>query len=251
MRKIRWLVMPFLLVFLLGCGLVSGIQNLQTIKNAASTQLPILETAASTQLPALETAAATDIPALETGAPTVEGMIETQAAQSTSGNCTGTPTSGGLGVSVETAKTVLQMTQQFQFADGTSGNQPAVVATLTGSGATAFPDLANGFSAQFIGDPCNLNHIIVTLPRTDQSASADQGVGLLNIILAGTLPADVQLSFLTWASQNYSTLAVGSQQQATFGTMQFTSVNFRFTSGLRRHLGWGRLMSWLWSITLL
>ena len=205
MRKTRLLVIPFLLFFLLGCGLLSGVQNIQNIKNAASTELPAILTSAPTEQGLMETAAA---------------GVQTQI--SSTNNCTGTPTSGGLGVSVETTKTVLSMTQQFNFADGTADGKPAVVATLTGTGATAFPALAAGFSAQFIGDPCNLDHIIVTIPRTDLAETADQGMGILNIVLAGTLPPQVQLGFLTWVTTNYANIAVGSQQQTTFDTMQFT-----------------------------
>ncbi len=56
MHKIRWLVFPVLLIFLLGCGLLSGVQNIQ---KTVSTQLP----------------------EILTSAPTAQGMIETIAAQ--------------------------------------------------------------------------------------------------------------------------------------------------------------------------
>jgi hypothetical protein len=197
MRNKRWLVIPFLLFFLLGCGLISDVQN---IKNAATTQLP----------------------AILTSAPTTQGMIETIAAQQSSSTCTGTPTAGGLGVSLDTARTVLQMTQQFAFTDGTANGQSAVIVTLTTSGASSFPAIAQGFSAQFIGDVCNLSRVSVTIPRSDQQDTVDQGIGLLNIVLAGTLPPDVQLTFLTWVAQNYSTVAVSGQQQTTIKNMQFT-----------------------------
>ena len=197
MRKFRWLVMPFLLVFLLGCGLISNIQN---IKNAASTQ----------------------IPEILTSAPTAQGMIETAAAQQVPSTCTGTPTAGGLGVSFDTARKVLEMTQQFAFTNGTANGQPVVTATLTSSAATTFPAIAQGFTAQFFGDVCNLSRVTVTIPRTDQQDTADQGMGILNMVLAGSLPPDVQLSFLTWVSQNYANMAVGDQQQTTIKTMQFT-----------------------------
>jgi methionine-rich copper-binding protein CopC len=42
------------------------------------------------------------------------------------------------------------------------------------------------------------------------------------MVLTGTLPPDVQLAFVTWLTQNYSTLAVSAQQQTTIKTMQFT-----------------------------
>ena len=199
MHKIRWLVFPVLLIFLLGCGLLSGVQNIQ---KTVSTQLP----------------------EILTNAPTAQGMIETIAAQqSTNTNkCTGTPTTGGLGVSVETAKTVLQMTQEFTFTDGTANGKPAVTATLTTSGASTFSAITQGFSAQFIGDVCNLSEITVTIPRTDQQDTVDQGTEVLNIVLAGTLPPDVQLAFLTWVTENYSSMTVSGKAETTIKNMKFT-----------------------------
>jgi hypothetical protein len=197
MHKIRWLVFPVLLIFLLGCGLLSGVQNIQ---KTVSTQLP----------------------EILTSAPTAQGVIETMAAQQSTNTCTGTPTTGGLGVSVETAKTVLQMTQEFTFTDGTANGKPAVIATLTTSGESAFPAIAQGFSAQFIGDVCNLSQISVTIPRTDQQDTVDQGTEVLNIVLAGTLPPDVQLTFLTWVTENYSSMTVSGKAETTIKNMKFT-----------------------------
>ena len=231
MRKKRWLVIPFLMLFAMGCGLISDVQGLQNVattalpavETAASTALPAVETAASTDLPAIETAAATEVPALLTAVPTDQGAIETLAAgQTGSNNCPSTPTPGGLGISINTAKAVLQITQQFQFADSSVGGQPAAVVTLTTSGASSFPAIAQGFIAQFIGDPCNLSRISITIPRTDQQDTADQGVSVLNLVLTGTLPIDVQLAFLTWVTQNYPTVPVSGQQQTTVKTFQFT-----------------------------
>src|ERR1035437_6058091 len=220
MRKNRWLVIPFLMLFLMGCGLISGVQGLQ---NAVTTQLPALQTAASTDLPAMETAAATVMPALLTALPTGQGMIETLAAgQTGSSNCPSSPTAGGLGVSMNTAKSVFQISQQFAIANGSVGGQPAAIVTLTTDGASTFPAIAQGFPAQFIGDPCNLSRITITIPRTNQQDTSDQGVSILNIVLAGTLPPDVQLSFLTWVAQNYPNVPVSGQQQTTIKTFQFT-----------------------------
>jgi hypothetical protein len=209
MHKKQWLVIPFIMIFAMGCGLISGVQGLQN--------------AATTALPAVETAASTDIPAMLTAAPTEQGMIETMAAGQTGSNtCPTTPTPGGLGISVNTAKTVLQITQQFSFADGTADGQPAGIVTLTPAGASSFPAIAQGFTAQFIGDPCNLSRISITIPRTDQQNTADQGVSALNIVLTGTLPPDVQLAFLTWVAQDYPAVSVSGQQQTTIKTFQFT-----------------------------
>lgn len=220
MRKHRWLVIPFLMVFAMGCGLISGVQNIQ---NAATTALPAVETAASTDLPAVETAASTDIPAMLTAAPTAQGMIETMAAgQQGSSNCPSTPTTGGLGITVNATKAVLQMTQQFAFADGTADGQPAVIVTLTPAGTSSFSAVAQGFTAQFIGDPCNLSRISVTIPRTDQQNTVDQGINLVNIVLTGSLPPQVQIAFLPWVAQDYAAVPVAGQQQTTISNLQFT-----------------------------
>ncbi|MGB8214340.1 MAG: hypothetical protein WCE68_12360 [Anaerolineales bacterium] len=200
MRKTRLLVIPLFLLFTLGCGLVSGVQNIQKIKNEASTQLP----------------------SMLTSAPTAQVMLETMAAVQSAGTCTGTPTAGGLGISMSTAKTVLQMSQEFTLANGTADGQPVVTATLTSTGAATFPAISQGFSAQFIGDACNLSRITVTIPRSDQQASVDQGISALNLVLTGTLPAVDELTFVTWLTQNYSNLAVSGQKQTTITTLQFT-----------------------------
>ena len=219
MRTKRWLVIPFLMIFALGCGLLSGVQNIQ---NAATTALPALQTAASTDLPALQTAASTALPAFLTSVPTAQGFIETAAAQIPTSACAGTPTSGGLGISMDTARTVLQTTQQFAFAEGTVDGQPAVTVTLTANGASTLPAIAQGFSAQLIGDPCNLSRISITIPRSDQQDTVDQGVSVLTIVLVGMLPLDAQFNFLSWVTQNYSGMAVSGRQQTTIKNMQFT-----------------------------
>ena len=197
MGKVRWLVIPTLMLFVLACGLSNGIQQIQQ----AVTQLPEVLTSAPTALGAIETLAATAMPP---------------------SNCPATPTAGGLGVGWVNAKSVLQMTQQFTFTDGSINGQPASTATLASAAAGTFSAISNGFSAQFIGDPCNLSEIKITIPRTDQQAMVDQGVEAVNIVLTGTLPLDVQLAFFTWLTQNYSTVPVAGQQQTTIKNMQFT-----------------------------
>ena len=194
MGKTRYLVIPLVMVFVLACGLSTGIQAIQQ--------------------------AATQLPGILTSAPTALGAIETSAAAQSSSAC-GTPTSGGLGIGLDNAKTVLQLTQQVTFTDGTVDGQPVSTATLTSTAASSFPDIASGFSAQFIGDPCNLSKILVTAPRTDQQ-TADQGIAIINILVSGFMPLDVQVPLLAWLSQNYSNLPVSGQQQTTIGTMMFT-----------------------------
>jgi hypothetical protein len=197
MRNVRWLIVPFFLIFVLGCGLLSGAQNIQ---NAVSTQLP----------------------GILTSAPTAQGMIETLAAQSSSSTCSGTPSAGGLGVSLERAKTVLQTTGQFTFTDGTVDGQPASTATVASGGTSGFSAIQNGFSAQFIGDPCNLSRILVIAPYTDQQATVEQGLAAVSVLFSSILPLDVQFPLLGWLTENYSKIPVSGQQQTTIGTMQFT-----------------------------
>ena len=197
MHTKRWLVIPFVLLFVLGCNMISGIQD---IKNAATTQLP----------------------SILTSAPTAQGMIETLAAQQSSSPCNGTPTTGGLGIALDRAKSVLQSSGQFTFTDGTVDGQPASTATLASSGVSTFSAISNGFSAQFIGDPCNLSKILITAPYTDQQATIDQGLAAASLLFSTLMPLDVQLPLLTWLSTNYSNVPVSGQQQTTIKNMQFT-----------------------------
>ena len=193
MRRYRILVIPLVMVFLLACGLTSGISGIET-----------------------------QLPGILTSVPTAMGAVETLSAQQSSTNCPATPTTGGMGISLDTAKSVLLITNQLAFTDGTANGQPDSTATLTSSAAATFPAIANGFSAQFIGDPCNINEIKVTLPRTDQQDTVDQGMGLLNLVIAGVIPPGTQVELLAWMVQGYSSIPVGGQQQTTIGNMQFT-----------------------------
>jgi hypothetical protein len=193
MNKTRLLAIPLVMIFVLACGLTNGISGI-----------------------------ATQLPGILTGVPTTIGAVETLSAQQPSGNCSSTPTTGGLGISLETVKTVLQITNQFTFTDGTVNGQTASTVTLASGAAAAFPEIANGFSAQFIGDPCNLGEITVTIPRTDQQATVDQGMAVINILFAAVLPPGAQFPYLAWLTQQYASMQVGGQQQATFGSMQFT-----------------------------
>ncbi len=113
-------------------------------------------------------------------------------------SCPSTPTAGGLGVRLDTAKSVLQTTGQFTFTDGSVNGQPASTATLASAAAGAFSAISNGFSAQFIGDPCNLSEIKVTIPRTDQQATVDEGIAVTTVLFSGILPPEVTLGLITW-----------------------------------------------------
>jgi hypothetical protein len=193
MRRYRLLVIPLVMVFLLACGLTNGISGIET-----------------------------QLPGILTSVPTAMGAVETLSAQQSSTNCPATPTTGGMGISLDTAKRVLLITNQLAFTDGTANGQPDSTAKLTSFAAATFPAIANGFSAQFIGDPCNINEIKVTIPRTDQQDTVDQGMGLLNLVIAGVIPPGTQVELLAWMVQGYSSIPVGGQQQTTIGNMQFT-----------------------------
>ena len=123
---------------------------------------------------------------------------------------------------MDSVKTVLQITGQFVLTDGTVDGKTVSTVTLAQEAATSFPDIANEFSAQFIGDPCNISEIKVTTPYTDQQATVDQGLGLVNILLAGVMPAGSRIPFITWLTQEYASVPVGGQQQTTIGSMQVT-----------------------------
>ena len=156
------------------------------------------------------------------------GPIETAAAEftppaeATSAPSDGTPSAGGLGIKFDDVKTVMQVTQQFAFSDGTVDGKPAAIAKLTSTSSATFPTLAAGFSAAFIGNPKNLNEIKVTLPRTEDQTTVEEGTGLVSIMFAGILPADVQVAFLTWLTQNYSAIPVGGSKETTVNNFKFT-----------------------------
>ena len=193
MNRTRFLLIPFVMIFLMSCGLVNGIQQ-----------------------------AATQFPALLTSAPTTIGAFKTQAAGQSSGNCPSTPTSGGLGIDLNTIKVTLMSANQFVVTDGSVGGQAASTATLGPGLSPSFPAIANGISVKFIGDPCNISQVVAYIPRTDSQDTVDQGIGLIDIVIAGFLPANVQLGALSWLAQVYATVRVGDQQQNTIAGLLFT-----------------------------
>jgi hypothetical protein len=178
---------------------------------------------AQTDIPAMMTAA----PAMMTAAPTLMGPIETSVAEftppvlPTSATSAQTPSAGGLGIQLQDVKTVLQVSQQFIFSDGTQAGQPAAIARLSSSAATSFPSLAASFSAAFIGDPKNLSEIKVTMPRAENQATVDEGIGLVGITFAGILPVDVQIGFLQWISKNYADVPVNGSKETTIKNFKF------------------------------
>jgi hypothetical protein len=128
----------------------------------------------------------------------------------------------GWGIKLDDVKTVMQITQQFAFSDGNVDGKPATIAKLTSTAATSFPTLAADFSAAFIGDSKNLAEIKVTLPRTEDKATVEEGTGLVSIMFAGILPPDVQIAFLTWMTQNYSEIPIGGSKETTVNNFKFT-----------------------------
>jgi len=207
MRKV-WIVLSLsvLLLAALACNAASGIRTAQT-----------------------------DVPAMLTEAPTALGPIETSVAEftppadatsapsdGTSVPTNGTPSAGGLGIKLDDVKTVMQVTQQFAFTDGTVDGKPATIAKLTSTSSATFPTLAAGFSAAFIGDTKNLAEIKVILPRTDNKTTVEEGTGLVSMLFAGILPAEVQIPFLTWLTQNYSEVPVGGSKETTVNNFKFT-----------------------------
>jgi len=196
MRTLMFLAVPVLFLIALSCGLCSGIQKIQDV-------------------------ATTQIPSILTSVPTTQGMIQTMAAVPTT--VCGTPAAGGLGVGMNNAKAVLQATGQFTFTDSTSADgQPVSTATLSAAAASNYSAISSDFSAQFIGDPCNLSRILITAPYTDQQATVDQGLAASTILFSAIMPLDVQLPLVTWLAQNYTNVPVSGQQQTTIKNMQFT-----------------------------
>jgi hypothetical protein len=193
MRRTRLLAIPLIMVFLLACGLANGISGI-----------------------------ATQLPGILTSAPTTFGAVETLSSQQSSSNCPATPTAGGLGISLDQVKSLLQATQQFVFTDGTVNGKPASTATLGPTMTASFPDIAAGFSAQFIGDPCNIGELIISMPRTDKQATVDQALGIVDVLIAAFLPSGDQLAVVDWLTQNYGSIKVGEKVQKTLGSMQFT-----------------------------
>ncbi len=193
MRRSRLLAIPLVMVFLLACGLTSGISGIET-----------------------------QLPGILTSVPTAMGAVETLSAQQSSTNCPATPAAGGLGISLDQIKTVMQATQQFVFTDGTVNGKSATTATLGPTMTASFPDIADGFSAQFIGDPCNISELTISMPRNDQQATVDQAVGIVDVLIAAFLPSGDQLAVINWLTQNYGSIKVGETVQQTLGNMQFT-----------------------------
>ena len=194
MRNTRFLAIPLVMVFILACGLTNGIQ--QACHPAARD----IDQRADHNRVRLKHSPRSNHPAI---APPLPQQAAWGFPWIQSRPCFRSPASSR-------SPTVLW------------NGKAASTVTLSPTAASSFAEIANGFSASFIGDPCNLGEITVTIPRTDQQATVDQGIGLINILFAGVLPPGTQISVLAWMTQEYATMPVGGQQQTTIGTMQFT-----------------------------
>jgi hypothetical protein len=200
MRHFRVLIIPFVMLFVLACGLSGLTSGINQVKEVAS-QMPELLTSAPTSIGALETLVSTALPP---------------------SNCPDTPQEGGLGIALDRTKSLLGNTGMFTFTDGTVDGQPVSTATLTESGSSTFSAVANGFSAQFFGDPCNLTRILVKSPYTTDKNTIDQGLAATSSLFSTLLPIDVQFSLLVWLPDAYSKVTTSGQEKTTIGTMMFT-----------------------------
>jgi hypothetical protein len=189
MRTLRWLVLPVFLIAVLGCGLANGLQQ-------AVTQLPNALTGMPTALEAMGTAAA--------------GQMESASA---------TPAAGRLNIALDSVKKV-QQTGRYTFTDTTEGGQHLSTAVLINEGGSILPVIVKGFSARFIGDPANLSRILVTVPGTEDPATAYEEIGLINDLLEAALPRDVVPTFVPWLTQNFP--PVSGEQQTTIKNLRFT-----------------------------
>ncbi len=186
-KKVLFII-PVILLVTMACGLTNSIQQIQQM---------------TTKLPG-------DLSA-----------VETAAAGESSVVC-GTPTPGTMKINTANARAVLQITGMVDFTDTTVDGKPATTLTLTSTGANAYPAIATGSSVEFVGDSCAITLVHVVIPRTTDQATVDQGLALLNLTLAASMPLDVQVPLLSWLNDNYSGLAVGAQTQTTLSNIKFT-----------------------------
>ena len=201
------LSVSILLLATLACNAATGIRTAQTDIPAALTEAPGMLTNAPTMLSPMETSVAefTPPPALMTALP---------------GDATAP--AGTLGIKLQDVKTVLGATQQFVFSDDTVNGKPAAIVKLSSTAAASFPSLTKAFSVAFIGDAANLNEIKVVLPPAVDQQTVDEGVGLVGIVFAGILPADVQVGFLEWIAKTYSEVPVGGSKETTVKNFKFS-----------------------------
>jgi len=192
MRNLRWLVLPVVLFSLLACGLGGSLQQLQQ----AVTQMPAMLTSLPTMMNAISTMPAGGIPAPNA-----------------------TPSTGGLNITLDTVKKA-QLTGRYSFTDSTEGGQPVSTAVLTNEGGSIPPAILKGFSARFTGDPANLSQILVTVPATQDPATAYEELALIDNLLEAALPPDVQPTFVPWLTQNFPPVA--GEQQTTVKNLHFT-----------------------------
>jgi len=191
MRIARYLVIPVFLVALLGCGLTNGIQQ-------EVNQLPAALTSMPTAMEAMSTMAAGQLPAANAA-----------------------PSAGGLNIALDSVKKV-QQSGRFSFTDTTENGQPVSTAVLTTLTKNEAPGVGDKFSARFIGNPADLSQILVTVPTTQDPATAFSEIGLIGDVLSSGLSTDVKTTFIPWLTQSYTALAPGGEKQTTIQNLQFT-----------------------------
>ena len=170
-------------------------------------------------IPAMLTEVPTALEALGTAAAEITPPVEVATTGPDSGS--NTPSTTGLGISVDNIKTIMQASQQFTFTDETVNGQPAVVARLSSTAAAAMPAGAD-FSAAFIGDSSNLGEIKISMPYSTDQTAVDSAMGMVTVLFASILPPDVLFTFLPWLTENYSKVPDGGSQQMTAGKFKFT-----------------------------
>jgi|WetSurMetagenome_2_1015567.scaffolds.fasta_scaffold256655_2 hypothetical protein len=201
MRTRRYLFIALFVVILLACDLNSGLQTVQT-------QIPAFLTRSPSELEPLRTLFATLGSHDGTPVPTLD--------------CSNAPSAGGLNIRMDNVRQVLDMTGQIILTDGNENGTAVTTARLTSMAASTFSLIADGFTAEFIGNPCNLTEIRTTIPRMEGQKTVDQGVEMVSLLFTGVLPPDVSLGLIPWAYQNYGNIPLGGQQQTTLGIYQFT-----------------------------
>ncbi len=194
MHRSYLLIIPIILISILACTISANVPHIETVVQNALTNVPTLINPLQTAI------ATTPIP----------------------NNCPATPTGKGLGFSLANARSVMEASGQFTFTTMEVNGQAATVATLSDVSAKAFPAIAQGFSAVFIGDPCNLSEIKITIPRTEQDDTVTQAIALMTILFAGVAPAGMTLELMAWLTTDYSKIPVGGQEQKTIDNVSFT-----------------------------
>jgi hypothetical protein len=158
---------------------------------------------------------------LSNNTPSQPGAVVNAPGQSSPGFGS-VPTPGGPVIALANVLGVLQMSKQYDFSTGTVAGQPATFAKLNGQGAASFPAVADGLSIELIGDPNNLSSILITIPRSDNAETAQQGLSAASVICAGLFPPDKLAQILAWLNQSYIPMTVSGKEQTKIQNVQMT-----------------------------